>query len=37
LSALVLNIAVGLVISVILNATSNAPRRDETVASDYMG
>jgi SSS family solute:Na+ symporter len=37
LSALVLNIAVGLIVSVILNATSTAPRRDETVASDYLG
>ncbi len=37
LIALVLNIVVGFVISVILNATSNAPRRDETVASDYIG
>ena len=37
LIALVLNIAVGFVLSVILNATSKAPRRDETVASDYIG
>ena len=37
LSALVLNIAVGLIVSVILNATSSAPRKDETVAADYIG
>jgi SSS family solute:Na+ symporter len=37
LIALVLNIAVGLVISVVLNALSTAPRRDETVPADYLG
>ena len=37
LLALVLNIAVGFVLSVILNATSKAPRHDETVPSDYLG
>jgi len=37
LSALVLNIAVGFVISLVLNWASKAPRYDETVASDYVG
>jgi SSS family solute:Na+ symporter len=37
LSALALNIAVGFAVSLVLNATSTAPRRDETVASDYVG
>ena len=37
LLALVLNIAVGFVLSVIINAVSNAPRQDETVPSDYIG
>jgi solute:Na+ symporter, SSS family len=37
LIALVLNIAVGFTVSLFLNATSTAPRRDETVASDYIG
>jgi SSS family solute:Na+ symporter len=35
LAALVLNIAVGFVISLVLNAVSNAPRLDETLAEDY--
>jgi SSS family solute:Na+ symporter len=37
LTALALNIAVGFAVSLVLNATSTAPRRDETVASDYLG
>jgi SSS family solute:Na+ symporter len=37
LIALVLNIAVGLAISVVMNAVSTAPRRDETVPADYLG
>ncbi len=37
LSALILNIAVGLVVSVVLNATSKAPRLDETAPADYLG
>jgi SSS family solute:Na+ symporter len=37
LSALILNIAVGLLVSVILNATSKASRYDETVPADYLG
>jgi SSS family solute:Na+ symporter len=36
LSALVLNIVVGLVVSMVLNAVSKAPRYDETVPSDYL-
>jgi SSS family solute:Na+ symporter len=34
-SALVLNIGLGLVISFVLNTMSNAPRQDETVPADY--
>jgi solute:Na+ symporter, SSS family len=37
LIALVLNIVVGFAVSLVLNATSTAPRHDETVASDYIG
>ena len=37
LSALILNIVVGLVVSIALNATSKAPRYDETAPSDYLG
>jgi SSS family solute:Na+ symporter len=37
LIALVLNIAVGFAVSLVLNVISTAPRRDETVASDYIG
>ena len=36
ISALVLNIAVATVLSLILNALSNGPRFDETVAEDYV-
>jgi SSS family solute:Na+ symporter len=37
LTALVLNIAVGFVVSLVVNAISTAPRYDETAASDYIG
>jgi len=37
LIALALNIAVGFTLSLILNAVSKAPRKDETVPSDYIG
>ena len=36
-SALLLNIAVGLVVSVVLNAVSKTPRYDETAPADYLG
>jgi SSS family solute:Na+ symporter len=35
LSSLILNIAVGMVLSVIFNALSSAPRVDATMAEDY--
>jgi SSS family solute:Na+ symporter len=37
LSALILNIAVGFIVSVVLNAVSRTPRYDETVPADYLG
>ena len=37
LSALLLNIVVGLVVSLVLNAVSKMPRYDETVPADYLG
>ena len=36
LSALALNLAVGVVLSVIFNALPRGPRVDETVAADYV-
>jgi SSS family solute:Na+ symporter len=36
LSALVLNIVVAVIVSLVLNALSSAPRTDETVAADYI-
>ena len=37
LSALLLNIVVGFVASLVLNAVSKTPRYDETVPADYLG
>jgi SSS family solute:Na+ symporter len=36
LSALALNLLVGIVLSVIFNALSQGPRADETAAVDYV-
>ena len=36
LSALVLNLAVGIVLSLVFNALSHGPRADETTAEDYV-